>query len=193
MISWMQYPFTPRVSVSSLSPLNSFLSASFCFFRMMEGFSNVCWFLVVRWYLSTGHWKVGLSYVCQGYMWVVGFTVGKTSLALSLGTRLPVFVGLVAFSCETPANFLPRMLQSGYLHSGSWKWEHGSGAWGLVIQCINSHLVLLLLLGYPGSVIPACQFRSFELCIWTSPDGPRVNTQLSATAEAGMWAFKCFL
>lgn len=152
----------------------------------MEGFSNVCWSLVVRWYLSMGHRKVGLKLCLPGlYVLVVGFTVGKTSLALSLGTQLSVFVGLVAFSCETPANILPRMLQPGYLHSGSWIWEHGSRAWGLMVQCISSHLVLLLLLRYSGSVIPARQFRSFELCIWTSPDGPRVNTSFLLQQRQG--------
>lgn len=168
-------------------PSEFFLFTSVCFFWTTEGFSNAWWSLVVSRYLSMGHWKVGLKLCLPGlYVLVVGFTVGRTALALSLGTQLSVSVGLVAFFCETPANFLPRVLKSGSLHSGRWVWEWGLGAHGSVYQ---------LSLSSPAfarapwlSTIPAPQFRSSLV----RPQR-RVNTQVSATVEVGIWVAKCFL
>ena len=168
-------------------PSEFFMFTSVCFFWTMEGFSNAWWSLVVSWYLSMGHWKVGLKLCLPGlYVLVVGFTVGRTALALSLGAQLSVSVGLVAFSCETPANFLPRMLKPGCLHSGRWVWEWDLGAHGSVYQ---------LSLSSPAfawapwlSTIPAPQFRSSLV----RPQR-RVNTQVSATVEVGIWVSKCFL
>lgn len=79
------------------------------------------------------------------FAWAVcvggGLHCRENGLALSLGTQLSVSLGLVAFSCEIPANFLPRRLKPGGLHSGSHVWERG---WGLMVQYITSHLVLLI-------------------------------------------------